>query len=394
MGAQHSQRIQDLELTFKVFNRVSERLEASYLRLGDQVSQLHGELENLQGPPAVVTQLHSHTYSNEASSLRAILTALPAGVVVLDASGRIQECNPAARELLGEPLLGEIWTQIINRAFAPRTDDGHEISLKDGRRVSISTCPLGNEPGQVLLLSNVTKTRKLQDQLNQHKRLIAMGEMAASLAHQIRTPLASGLLFSSQLKNPRLEDEQRLPLTEKVITQLRHLESLINDMLMFSRAGYGGDETIEVEELLTGLASSVVTICHQREIELLVDCKLPGAVIAGNPDSLHSALLNLANNAVQAMGNSGKLQLIAREGVCDTVEIAVVDNGPGIAPEIRDKLFTPFFTTRSNGTGLGLAVVQAVARAHGGSVCVDSSAGPGSEFVVQLPLVTISESMN
>lgn len=382
MGAQHSQRIEDLEQSFKIFNSVSERLEASYHQLGDQVTQLHSELQQSQSQP-----LSTENRSSSEHKLKAILTALPAGVVVLDATGCIQECNPAASELLGEPLLGEVWNQVIKRAFAPRTDDGHEISLINGRRVSISTCPLLDEPGQVLLLTDVTDTRQLQDQLNQHKRLIAMGEMAASLAHQIRTPLASGLLFSSQLKNPALENPTRLSITDKVIAQLRQMESLINDMLMFSRAGYGGEETIEVEELLTGLASSVSTLCQQRGIDLRVECDLEQGFVMGNPSSLHSALLNLANNAVQAMGHSGHLHIVARHGVCETVEIAVIDNGSGVPENIREKLFKPFFTTRSDGTGLGLAVVQAVARAHGGNVRLESNEGGGSQFIVQVPLL-------
>lgn len=386
MGAQHSQRIQDLEQSFKVFNRVSERLEASYQELGNQVAQLHGELQHAQP-----RQQSPENTLSDTRRLRAILSAMPAGVVVLDGTGHIQECNPAARALLGEPLLGEMWYQIINRAFAPRTDDGHEISLKNGRRVSISTCPLGHEPGQVLLLTDVTETRELQDQLSQHKRLIAMGEMAASLAHQIRTPLASGLLFSSQLKNSNLDNPTRISITDKVIGQLRQLESLINDMLMYSRAGYGGEDAIGVDELLAGLASSVYTICQQRNIDLQVECGIDESFIMGNPCSLHSALLNLANNAVQAMGHGGELQLLVRHGVCDTVEICVTDNGPGVPEDIREKLFKPFFTTRSDGTGLGLAVVQAVARAHGGSARLESCEGSGSQFIVQLPLLSAED---
>jgi len=100
-----------------------------------------------------------------------------------------QECNPAAVDLLGEPLRHRAWSEIIARAFAPRSDDGHEISLADGRRVNLSTCPLGDEPGQIILITDVTEMRRLQDRLHHQQRLAAMGETAASLAHQIRTPL-------------------------------------------------------------------------------------------------------------------------------------------------------------------------------------------------------------
>jgi two-component system sensor histidine kinase FlrB len=94
----------------------------------------------------------------------------------------------ASEALLGEPLRGQLWINVVKRCFAPQHDDGYEVSLRDGRRVSVSTCPLGDHPGQVLLLTDVTETRSLQERLSQQKRLAALGEMAASLAHQIRTP--------------------------------------------------------------------------------------------------------------------------------------------------------------------------------------------------------------
>ncbi len=379
MAAPQLQRINELEESFRVFNRVSEHLEASYHQLEDSVTQLRGELTHStdsQATPAPTGE----------ARLAAILTALPAGVVVLDASGRVSECNPFAKQLLGEPLTGEIWASVIARVFAPRSDDGHEISLQDGKRVNISTCPLSDQPGQVLLISDVTETRELQNHLGQHQRLIAMGEMAAGLAHQIRTPLASSLLFASQLKNSHLDDESRVRIADKVIDQLRQLEALITDMLMFSRSGYSGDESITVEALLAELANSISGICEQRDINLVVSIDTPTHQINANPRILGSALLNLANNAIQAIGQQGTLHLHAYDGIENTVEICVIDDGPGIPENIQKDLFKPFFTTRSDGTGLGLAVVQAVARAHGGNVRLESVEGQGSRFIVQLPI--------
>lgn len=385
-----SQQIQDLEKSFKVFNRVSSQLEASYHQLEDRVSQLQGDLTSRS--PASTTAQTPHTVTASAPLLRAILTALPAGVVVVDGSGQICEFNPNATALLGELQNGEVWGNVIARVFAPRSDDGHEISLRDGRRVSISTCPLGDQPGQVLLITDVTETRELQDNLGQHQRLIAMGEMAAGLAHQIRTPLASSLLFASQLKNTQLDNESRARLADKVTGRLRQLESLISDMLIFSRTGYSGQECVTVETLLTELENHIEGLCQQRGIQLHVMCEMPAQEIQGNPRILGSALLNLANNAIQAIakedGQGAELTLLARSGVCNTVELCVIDNGPGIPEDIQHELFKPFFTTRNDGTGLGLAVVQAVARAHGGSVRVESVQTQGSEFIVQLPIAT------
>lgn len=384
-----SQQIQDLEESFKVFNRVSSKLEASYHQLEDSVSQLHGELTSR--PPASDNVSQSpHTVTANTSLLRAILTALPAGVVVLDGSGQVCEFNPNATALLGELQYGEVWANVIARVFSPRSDDGHEISLRDGRRVNISTCPLGDQPGQVLLITDVTETRELQDSLGQHQRLIAMGEMAAGLAHQIRTPLASSLLFASQLKNTQLDNASRSQLADKVTGRLRQLDALISDMLIFSRTGYSGEERVTVGTLITDLKTHIESICQQRGIQLVVDCEMPTQEIQGNPRILGSALLNLANNAIQAIAKEdeqgARLILQTRKGVCDTVEICVIDNGPGIPEDIQQELFKPFFTTRNDGTGLGLAVVHAVARAHGGSVRVESVQAQGSEFIVQLPV--------
>ena len=368
MALQQHPQIQTLEHSFQVFDLASRQRDAS------QPSEIQPH-----------TPAKQAKHQARARRLQAIFDALPSGVVVLDASGRVQECNPAAIELLGEPLSGERWTDIIGRAFSPRGDDGHDISLADGRRVSIATCPLGDEPGQLLLLNDVTETRELQQRLSQHQRLSALGEMAAGLAHQVRTPLASGLLYASQLKRPGIDDANRAELAGKVVDQLRQLDALTNDMLLFSRSGYGGEETVELDELLAGLRDAILPHCEERGTELSLDNRCPGARITGNPRTLLSALLNLASNALQAMGQGGQLRLALREGVGDTVEIAVADTGPGIDPELRGQLFKPFFTTRANGTGLGLSVVQAVAQANGGGVRVDSTPGEGSEFIVQLP---------
>jgi len=365
MAVQQTPQIQTLEHSFQVFDLASPLREAFY--------PLHSIR---QTPPPV---------PDKAQRLQAIFNALPSGVVVLDASGRVQECNPAAIELLGEPLTGEQWTDIIGRAFSPRSDDGHDISLADGRRVSIATCPLGDEPGQLLLLNDVTETRELQQRLSQHQRLSALGEMAVGLAHQVRTPLASGLLYASQLKRPHLDVESRTDLAGKVVTQLRQLDALTNDMLLFSRSGYGGEDIIELDSLLASLAGAVAPHCEERNTELQTTNACEGERVQGNPRTLLSALLNLTNNAMQAMGQGGVLQLGLRQGTCNMLEITITDTGPGIPAEVREHLFKPFFTTRANGTGLGLSVVQAVAQANGGGVRVNSQLGEGSEFIVQLP---------
>ena len=240
---------QELQDAFGAFNQLSAQLADSYQQLEVRVAGLTEALETEKDER--IKELTEK--ERVASRLASLLHALPGGVVVIDDRGNVQEHNPAAELLLGQPLLGLPWAEIIQRSFAPRSDDGHDISLVDGRKVNISTCPLGSEPGQILLITDVTEIRYLQDRMGQQQRLAAMGKMAASLAHQIRTPLSSALLYVSNLKRQVLSDDDRFVLTDKMTSRLRHLEQLIEDMLLYSREGKVGEELFSSQMLLDEL---------------------------------------------------------------------------------------------------------------------------------------------
>ena len=225
-----------------------------------------------------------------------------------------------------------------------------------------------------------------------------MGEMAAGVAHQIRTPLASAMLYGSQLKSHKLEENKRSELLDKMLQRIRHLEGLVNDMLLFSKTGYTGGEQIHLAGLLRNLADDLEQHCRASNTRLNLsiesdngDDTVAQAVVLGNPSILQSAISNLANNALQAMGEGGSLSIALRSQLLNTVDVCIVDSGPGIAPEIQEKMFDPFFTTRTQGTGLGLPVVQAITRAHQGEVWLDSSSAAGSTFVIRLPVAQIPQ---
>ncbi len=377
---------QELQDAFGAFNQLSVQLTDSYQQLEVRVSGLTKALETEQDE-----RLKELTEKERvASRLESLLQALPGGVVVIDDKGKVQEHNSAAELLLGQPLLGFPWSEIIQRSFAPRSDDGHDISLVDGRKVNISTCPLGSEPGQILLITDVTEIRYLQDRMGQQQRLAAMGKMAASLAHQIRTPLSSTLLYVSNLKRQVLSDEDRIAITEKMTARLRHLEQLIEDMLLYSRDGKVGEEYFTSQDLLIELEQGLEAQLELTKTHFVINNTAENLIIYGNRQMLLSALTNLAMNAMQAMKESnkslaGKLEVTLSQSN-DNVCIALKDNGPGISPELQEQIFDPFYTTRTQGTGLGLAVVLAVAKAHGGDVQLESTLNKGSIFKVSLPL--------
>jgi two-component system sensor histidine kinase FlrB len=371
-----------LEEAFGVFSQVSERLASSYQALEARIAQLTDELAVARSE-RVQEQGENGRLSNRIEHL---LSALPAGVVVLDGRGRVQEYNPAAVDLLGEPLSGVAWTDVIARAFVPRAHDGHEISLRDGRLVGVATRSLDPEPGQIVLIHDLTSTRRLQEQLARHQRLSSLGEMAASLAHQVRTPLATALLYVSHLNRPQLEESDRLRVAEKILSRLRHLERLVNDMLVFARGDAQQREIIALTPLLNEIQQALEPQLNAAACHLVLSAGADGTQLQGNREALAGALLNLATNAIQACGTGGEIRLAAAVTRDGMVEISVSDNGPGIPAELQERIFEPFFTTRADGTGLGLAVVQAVTRAHGGELRLDSTPGAGATFRLRLPL--------
>jgi len=326
------------------------------------------------------TPLQSH----EVSQLYAIFTALPTGVLLLDGEGLITRANPAALALLGEPLEGLSWRQIIARCFEPREDDGHEISLRDGRRVQLSTQPLPDQPGQLVFITDLTETRQLQDRVNHMKRLSALGNMAASLAHQIRTPLAAAMLYGANLANRTLSHEARGSFQKKLMDRLRDLETQVSDVLLFARNGEQQVvSAIELTELITSIERGAEAMLQQVGASLCIEMDSPPIPLLANSSALASAINNLLANALQA----GATQLlISAHRTGDDVQVRVVDNGRGMSRELLARIFEPFFTTRCHGTGLGLAVVQSVVRAHQGEVSVASVPGEGTCFTLSFPL--------
>jgi two-component system sensor histidine kinase FlrB len=277
-----------------------------------------------------------------------------------------------------------LWRQVIARNFAPREDDGHEISLKDGRRLSIATRSLHAEPGQLVLLTDLTETRRLQDQLSRHERLSALGRMVASLAHQIRTPLSAALLYASHLTEQVLPVEQQQRFAGRLKERLHELEHQVRDMLIFARGELPLPDRLAPTGLFDALRSAAEP--HVLGMQVRWQCDSRMGELLCNRDTLVGAVLNLIENAIQAGGREARLKIhLYQRG--ETLRLCISDNGPGIDSETLARLGEPFFTTKTTGTGLGLAVVKAVARAHQGDVQLRSRPGRGTCAILTLPLL-------
>src|SRR5690606_2292395 len=209
-------------------------------------------------------------------------------VIVIDGQGVVREANPVARQLLGLPLLGMLWRQVIARNFAPRKDDGHEIPLKDGRRLSIATRSLTGEPGQLVLLTDLTETRRLQDQLARHERLSALGRMVASLAHQIRTPLSAALLYASHLTEQVLPVEQQQRFAGRLKERLHELEHQVRDMLVFARGELPLPDRLTPMALFDALRGAAES--HLQGHVVRWQCEARDGTLLCNRDTLVGAL--------------------------------------------------------------------------------------------------------
>lgn len=334
--------------------------------------------------------LNEQPTGRSASRMRRLLSVMPAGVVVIDGEGRIQDCNPAAIKLLGEPLSGQRWIDIIQRAFQPRPDDGHDVSLRDGRLVHISTNPLDGEPGQIVLLHDVTETRQLQHKVSHMQRLSAMGEVAARLAHQIRTPLSSAMLYLSPLLKANGDTATQRRFAERLHDSLSHMEQLVRNMLAFSKGDMAAPAPVNIDALFEEVARQFHSSASQDGCQLTVSNNTNDGHIFGSQPALVSAINNLINNAREACRETGKISLsadfIEDEQQQQFIEISIEDNGIGIEEADFDKILQPFYTTRSAGTGLGLAVVQSIIKAHKGIMWLDSDLGEGSTFCLRLPV--------
>jgi|SRR5690554_468741 len=363
----------------ELFNQMSRQITDSYRTLESRVNQLSGELTQ------ETRQRHQELEEKEqlADRLSTLLKALPAAVVVLDSQGVITQTNPAAIALLGEPLDGERWVDVIRRCFAPREDDGHEVSLKDGRRVSIEIRTMENQPGQLILLTDLTETRQLQSQLAHARRLSAMGKMVASLAHQIRTPLSAAILYGGHLSQDDLDDEMRHRCATRLMSRLTHLEQQVRDMLIFARGETRLAEKLSGATLVSAVTSAVEGIRPAQGCKVAVQEKVAAdCYLMCNRDALVGACTNLVNNSLEAGATSVAVQIVSGQS---ELVIRVVDNGPGFEESEASHLMEAFYTTKSHGTGLGLAVVQAVVKAHQGQFAIESREQGGAMATIRIP---------
>jgi len=379
-------RAASLTQAFADFNALSEQLTRAYARLEGQVAELTAELARSRAAREAEQQQRRQADDR----LSVLLEVLPAAVILVDGRGRIDRFNPAAEALFEGLRWGRRWQEVREDNLLSQWGEG-EWLLRNRRRLSVSSRAL-NDGGEILLLVDVTAQRELEERAARQDRLADMGEMAAQLAHQIRTPLATALLYGGQLGRDDLDPAQRRQFAATLVDGLKHTERLISDMLAFSRGGRFQPNMLSLREVVVEAVDSLGPRLADEAITLTLHLDEAGECqVLGNRDALRGVLCNLLDNALYHAGHGGHLQVSLDVSEDDRVCLRVEDDGSGISPDIRERIFDPFFTTRERGTGLGLAVAQAVVLAHGGDIGLCDSALGGACFRIELPRLDAAE---
>jgi len=239
-----------------------------------------------------------------------------------------------------------------------------------------------------LLAASLERERRLEAEALRHSRLAAMGEMAAMLAHEVRNPLGAMELFTGLLLQDLKERPDAQRLAQQVARGIADLNHLVTNLLEFTRTQKPRSEMVDCCEVLENALRYTADLRAPGGIVVERHYSGPAVLALADPDLLLPVMTNLVRNALQAMGDGGTLRLeIATES--RAVVLAVADTGPGIAPEMQEEIFRPFYTTRARGTGLGLAVVRGLVTAMGGRLEVVSQVGQGAAFTVRLPLALL-----
>ncbi|SEK49229.1 two-component system, sensor histidine kinase FlrB [Colwellia chukchiensis] len=343
-------------------------------------------------PPEQSQALAQENFAGELALLRQqnqqlqhVIDVMPTGMIMLNGDGIVVKMNNTAQQLLDEPILGQAWFDVIKRSFKPRADDWHEVSLNDGRRVKLEITALGEQPGQLIMITDLTETRLLQDKLSQLQRLSSLGRMVSKLAHQIRTPLSAAMLYGANLRNQKLAHNARENFQDKLMLRLHDLEQQVNDMLLFAKSGQQAVvEPVNINHLITQAKQAIEAQVSQANAQVNLHFCQQDCEVLGNANALSGAIQNLIHNSLSVIKADAIIDISA---YCraDFTYISVRDNGPGISSELADKIFEPFYTSRSQGTGLGLAVVKSVTNAHQGEVSLLSKPGEGAHFCIKIP---------
>ena len=388
---------------FEWFQGNVQRIEEAYQHLEKRFQEVHQELM------VKTEELEKATQQNERiqENLNTLLNSMKPGVVMVDAANKITVVNQSAEKLLGVDSKN-LEGQYIVSAFAPdhaflqvltRAKENPLEMVELDRRITTEnggfpaalkgSAIVGYEEqviGVVVTFSDLTSLKKMEEEVQQHRILSAMGEMAATVAHEIRNPLGGIGGYAGLLARDIPPEDDRRRLVDKIIQGVSSLNKIVSNLLYYTRKTETRPVPLDLVDFVNGVLSFVEIEVEKsgKQIELKREFPKEPLEVELDPEKMQQVLLNLLLNALQAIEGSGEIAVtMSLHG--DQVELKIQDTGSGMSEETKEQIFNPFFTTKEQGTGLGLAIVKKIIDLHHGQLSVESALDEGTSFLITLP---------
>ncbi|RMG03640.1 MAG: PAS domain S-box protein [Nitrospirae bacterium] len=371
------QDIQKLNEAFRSFNRASDILSSYFSALKREAERLGSEL-----------QRKNEELERTLSFLDSVLQSIGEGVIVLDREGKILFLNETACELTGLDLTNSVGKDISDLQINWLLKEQETVIQLNGKKryITVSVSGVFRESaeniGRIIMIRDVTKRREMEVERERNRRLIAMGEMMATIVHELRNPLCSIELYASMLYR-ELTDTDLCSLAEGVSTGVQNLNNFLTNMLYFAKPRSPKLSETNLAGLVEEALGMVAPVVSSRGIR--VQNRVLSGIIRIDRGLILQVLMNILLNAIQVMQKGGSIT-IEDEETEDAHIVHITDTGPGIPEDEFDRVFDPFYTTRDGGTGLGLPISLKIMQAHGGSIRIRSEVGKGSRFSLIFPL--------
>ena len=375
-----------LQEAFSTFTAASKSLEAYYQKLQEEVHYLTAVLEETNH------RLSSALNKAEEAKdfLDGILQSLGEAIIVLDRNDQVIMVNRGAEDLLGnstEQLLGRP-LEALDFSIQEEGPDTVLVTRRKKFQVICSRSPIldseGVVRGYVLLIKDISLIKELEIQRDRNKRLIAMGEMAAKLVHEIRNPLCSIELYASMLAGD-LQDTVHSELATGISQGIKSLNHVLTNMHYFAIPQKPSHQWIDFQKIMSELLFMLRPLFEAKRLRL--NKNLNGQTrLWGDGELIKQALMNILLNAMEVSPEEGAVHLALIKGEDGGMVIEIKDQGPGIPKEYLEKIFDPFFSRKEKGSGLGLSIAANIMQAHGGAIKVKSDVGQGTCFQLRFPL--------
>jgi signal transduction histidine kinase len=374
-----------LHEAFSNFTAASKSLEANYQKLQSQVRYLTGVLAETNQQLSVALNRTEET----KDFLNGILQSLEEAIIVLNPDQEVIMLNHGAEELLDIKAFETIGRSFddLEVAIQEEGTDTVLMTKKEKFQVIFSRARIqdseGLVRGYVVLIKDISFLKELEIQRERNKRLIAMGEMAAKLVHEIRNPLCSMELYASMLAGD-LELSPHAELAKGISQGIKSLNHVLTNMHYFAIPQKPCFLWIDSEKVLEELFFMLRPLLESKRIQLLKMLE-NRSCLWGDGELIKQVLLNLLLNAIEATPEEGSVELIMKKRPEGGMVVEIKDNGQGIPSELLERIFDPFFSQKEKGSGLGLSIAANIMQAHGGSIRVKSQIGQGTSFLLLFP---------